>query len=153
MTGSASASAASDGASSAQIHQCFEPGVAQLRYSRQPPPTRTSAGRSSDSAPKRSLPSVMPPTTTSPPRRSASRSRYASTISPSASNAADGAPAQQPKPAPGAGTATLTRPVPGSGATQATATATSASTTSGSNCVPALLRSSATATSWLIALR
>ena len=98
----------------------------------------------------------MPPTTTSPPRRSASRSRYASTISPSASNAADGAPAQQPKPAPGAGTATLTRPIPAhppSGATQATATATSASTTSGSNCVPALLRSSATATSWLIALR
>ncbi len=52
------ASASGRSASSASIHQCFDAGVAQLRYSRQrragPSAVVTSAGRSNEAAPKSS---------------------------------------------------------------------------------------------------
>ncbi len=66
-------------ASSTSTHQCLVPGVAQLTYSRhRPSGVWTSAGRSSDSAPNRSLvtsatgsnrtPSVLRATTFAMPR-------------------------------------------------------------------------------------
>ena len=51
---------AGSSASSASTHQCSEPGVEQLTYTRQPPSgRRTSAGRSTDAAPKSSRASSL----------------------------------------------------------------------------------------------
>ena len=74
------------GAVSESTHQCFEPGVAQERYSRQPTPgTGTSTGRSKDSQPNavamhlghrlEGTPSDERATTTDTPRPSVSGRR------------------------------------------------------------------------------
>jgi hypothetical protein len=82
--------------SSASTHQCFDPGVEQLTYSRQPPSgRRISAGRSSDAQRKsaadtvatvsKAMPSVDRATTLAypRPRSTGRRRRYARKNTPS----------------------------------------------------------------------
>ena len=86
VAASASASPSGSAASSTSIHQCLLSGVAQQTYSRQRPSgVRTTAGRSIDIAPNRSLsrratvvsasPSAERATTVAAPRRSTTRTR------------------------------------------------------------------------------